>query len=259
MRCVPSGPVYRGAVAAGAAVSLSAALLLAGCGGTPSGSTGNTPAGSGAPKAASANASRSGAPTVKAHFCTPKVAASAGDPCWKGATASPLTNVMAGQMPSNFSATFQAVWDAKNLYVLEVVKDAQGFDPANANASTPWTSDAMEVYLSGDNGSDTSMGSNDTQIDIPIGQPSSVWVLPGQDATGVVGAVNKTASGWVAQLTIPWGVVPGAKAGIGQTVGIDPAADTHSDGSSQNQALAWGNPGSSEQNPSIWGQLVLEQ
>ena len=259
MRWVRNRQGGPGAVAAGAMVPLAAALILAGCGGAAPANTGSGAGGGAAPKAASPNPARSGAPTVKIHFCTPKTPASATDPCWKDATATPMTNVMAGQMPSGFSATFQAVWDAKNVYVLEVVKDPQGFSASNANTSTPWTSDAMEVYLSGDDGSDSSMGDNDIQIDAPVGAPSSIWGTSGKDTTGVTAAVNKTKDGWAAQMTVPWSDIPGAQAGIGQHIGIDPAADTYSDGSSQNQALAWGSPGTGEQNPSTWGQLELQQ
>ncbi len=257
MPCVRVPRNIGGTRVSGLALTFAAALAVAGCGGaTPTG-TANPGTGS-IPTASSPNGNR-GTATVKVHYCTPKTPATASDPCWKNATGTTMATVMTGSMPTGFSATFQAAWDSKNLYVLQVVKDPQGFNPSNANTTTPWTSDAMEVYLSGDNGSDTAMASNDVQIDIPIGQPSSVWVTNGQSSTGVQGAANKTSTGWAAQLTIPWSDIPGANAGVGQIIGIDPAADTYSDGSSQNQAIAWGNPGSSEQNPSIWGQLVLEK
>ncbi len=224
--------------------------LLAACGG----GAGN---GGAAPKAANPNPKRS-TTAVDIHFCTPKPAANAADPCWKKATATPLGNVMAGHMPSGFSATYQAVWDTKNLYVLEQVKNPKGFSAANANTTTPWNSDAMEVYLSANNGGGSTMGSNDTQIDIPLGSPSSVWVTSGKSAGGVAGYVKKVAGGYDAMMAIPWGDI-GTSPGIGQVIGIDPAADTYSNGSSQNQSIAFGNPGSSEQNPSIWGQAVLVQ
>lgn len=236
-----------------AALAMATALLAA-CGGAGGGGGGATAA----QAATSPNAQRSGAASVKIHYCTPKGAANAADPCWKGATSTAMTNIMAGSMPSGFAASFQAVWDMKNLYVLETVKNPAGFTASNANTTNPWQSDAMEIYLSGDNGGDTSMGTNDTQIDIPLGAPSSVWVLPGHDASGVTATVKTASGGYDVMMAIPWSAV-GATAGTGQVIGADPAADTYSDGSAQNQAIAWGTPGSSEQNPSIWGQLILEK
>ena len=227
--------------------------LLAACGGGGASGAGTAAT----PKAANPNPKR-GTTAVDIHFCTPKPTANAADPCWKKATTTPLTNVMAGHMPSGFSATFQAVWDTKNLYVLEQVKNPKGFSAANANTKTPWTSDAMEVYLSGNNGGGSTMGSNDTQIDIPLGSPSSVWVTSGKSAGGVAGYVKKVTGGYDAMMAIPWGDI-GASSGIGQVIGLDPAADTYSNGSSQNQVIAWGTPGSSEQNPSTWGQAILVQ
>lgn len=235
------------------ALALAAGVLAACGGGGGAGNGGGT-----APKASNPNPARSGAPSVSIHFCTPKAAANAADPCWKNATATPLSNVMAGSMPSGFSATFQAVWDTKNLYVLNQVKDPAGFSASNANTTTPWTSDAMEVYLSSSNSSNTSMGSNETQIDCPIGQPSSIWVYTGRSAAGVQAYVSKVSGGYDVMMAIPWSDI-GTNPGVGQIIGIDPAEDTYSDGTTQNQSLAWGNPGSSEQNPSIWGQLKLEQ
>jgi len=232
-----------------------AAGILAACGGG-GGGAGNS--GGSAPKASNPNAARSGAPAVSIHFCTPKPAANAADPCWKNAIATSLSNVMAGSMPSGFSATFQAVWDSKNLYVLNQVKDSQGFSASNANTTTPWTSDAMEVYLSSTNSTNTAMGANETQIDIPIGQPSSVWVYTGRNSAGVQGYVQKVSGGYDAMMAIPWSDI-GTNPGVGQVIGMDPAEDVYSDGTTQNQALAWGNPGSSEQNPSIWGQVKLVQ
>jgi hypothetical protein len=242
--------------------AVAAAGLLAAACGSAGGATAAGGGGGGAvPTASSPNPQRSGAPTVKIHFCTPKGAANAKDPCWKNATATPLTNVMAGTMPSGFSATFQAVWNKKDLFVLEQVKNPAGFNPANANTTSPWQSDAMEVYLSSTNSSGSTMGSNETQIDIPLGQPSAVWVYSGQSAAGVQGYVSKVSGGYDAMLAIPWSDTGGAGTvpGIGQSIGIDPATDTYSNGTSQNQEIAWGTPGSSEQNPSIWGQLVLEK
>jgi len=231
-----------------------AAALLSACGGAGGGGGGATAA----QAAANPNAQRAGAATVKIHDCTPKGAANAADACWKGATSTAMTNVMAGSLPSGFAASFQAVWDMKNLYVLETVKNAAGFSTSNANPTTPWTTDAMEIYLSSDNGSDTGMAANDTQLDISLGQPGTVWVLPGHDATGVVATVKNVTGGYDAMMAIPWSAV-GSTAGTGQAIGADPAADIYSDGTAQNQALAWGTPGSGEQNPSIWGQLVLEK
>ncbi len=243
-----------------------AGLALAACGGAGGAAAGGGAANVGgssgtAPKAANPNPQRPGAPTITIHFCTPKAAANAADPCWKDATATPLTNVMAGTMATGFSGTFQAVWNTKNLFILEQIKNPEGFNPSNANTTDPWESDAMEVYLSSDNGTDTGMSSNDTQIDIPLGAPSSVWVYTNQSDNGVQGYVKNVSGGYDVMLTIPWADTGGSGTtpGIGQVIGLDPAADTYSNGTSQNQSIAWGSPGSSEQNPSIWGQAVLAQ
>ena len=238
-----------------AACGLTAALLTA-CGGTASGGGGTS--GGGPIPAGKPNPQRSGAPTVDIHFCTPKAAASAADPCWKDATATPLANVMAGAMPSGFAATFQACWNNSNLYVFEPVTNPSGFSAANANTTDPWLSDAMEVYLSGDNGAGSAMGPTDIQFDIPLGQPASVWVTAGGNAGGVAAAVATVKGGYDVLMTIPWPDIQ-ATPGIGQSIGIDPATDTYSDGSTQNQDLAWGSPGTGEQNPSTWGQLVLQK
>jgi hypothetical protein len=253
----------RGGAAGALAAVVAAGFLAVACGGSGGGAAaGNGSGGGGAPPTAtSPNPQRAGAPTVDIHYCTPKPAANAADPCWKNAVATPLATVMAGSMPSGFSATFQAVWNTKDLFVLEQVKNPKGFNPANANTTDPWESDAMEVYLSSTNSSGTTMGQNETQIDIPLGAPSSVWVYTNQSAAGVQAYVKTVSGGYDVMMAIPWTDTGGAgtKPGIGQVIGIDPATDTYSNGSSQNQAIAWGNPGSSEQNPSIWGQLVLQK
>ncbi len=230
----------------------------AGGAGTPSG-TGSAANGAAKPPiAAKPNAQRNGSPSINVHFCTPKPAADPTDPCWKNATATPMPYIQAGKMPSGFTASFQAAWDASNLYVLEVVKNPQGFDPANANTATPWLSDAMELYLSGDNGTNTTMASNDTQIDVPLGQPASVWAFPGQSTSGVKAYVNKVSGGYDVMMAVPWADCH-ATPGTGQVIGINPATDTYSNGSTQNQAIAWAAAGVSEQNPSAWGQAVLVQ
>ncbi len=229
-----------------ALVPLLAGGLLAACGG---------PAAKSAPKGpqpvSQANPARSSAPQVTAHYCTPSGVKAA---CWGKATFQSVATNMAGAMPSGFSASFAAVWDAKDLFLLEKVKTPKGI-ASTLDPTAPWTTDAMEAYLSGSNSSGTTMGTHEVQFVVPAAQPASIWHTSGRTVSGVLATVAKTGSGYDTLLTVPWTVL-GTSAGTGQRIGVNVAADAYS-GKGQNQLLAWGIHGSNEQAPAGWGQLTL--
>ncbi len=220
--------------------------LLAGCGG---------PAAKTAPKGpkpvANANPARPSAPTMTAHYCTPSGVKAA---CWGKAAFQPVATNMAGAMPSGFSASFAAVWNGKALFLLQKVKNPKGISN-QVNPKAPWTTDAMEAYISGSNSGGATLGTHETQFVVPAAQPANIWHLNGRSATGVKAAVTKTSSGYDTLLTVPWSDL-GTTAGTGQRIGLDVAADAFS-GKGQNQMLAWGIHGSSEQAPASWGQVTL--
>lgn len=163
---------------------------------------------------------------------------------------------MAGVLPQGVSATFRAVWDARRLYVLNVVRDPRGIVRSGLHHRAVWENDAAELYLSGDNRAGITMGPHQTQLIVSAAQPQELlWVLPGRSAAGVRATAAKTSAGYAVLVSYPW-VDLGLRAGIGQVVGVDVAVDTYGR-SSEHQAIAWGTAGVAEQNPSTWGQFVL--
>lgn len=91
------------------------------------------------------------------------------DPIWKCVSAYPLTKPEGGKetdAPEKYDdhhANFRAMWDANNLYIFLSVVDDSLFGGADANVSSPWMNDCMELFIDGKNEKATSYDANDKQ------------------------------------------------------------------------------------------------
>jgi hypothetical protein len=91
------------------------------------------------------------------------------DPIWKCVSAYAMTKPEGGQLtdpPEKYDdhyAQFRAMWDANNLYIFLSVVDDSLFGGADANVSSPWMNDCMELFIDGKNEKASSYDANDKQ------------------------------------------------------------------------------------------------
>lgn len=154
------------------------------------------------------------------------------DTAWNAAPYLDVKNEVPGGVDENKTARAKLLWDAENLYVYVVVRDAD-IDTSSAN---DWERDGGEVFLDEDNSKETSYAENTDAFQyrfsgIPedgVGEAATHAITAGSDAakeaykgiesayklvTGKDGAV----SGYIIEHKIPWQ----SEAQIGKVVGFE--------------------------------------
>jgi xyloglucan-specific exo-beta-1,4-glucanase len=169
---------------------------------------------------------------------------------WSAATSYSLgktTGTVSGA--SDCSASYKALWDSTNLYVLIDVTDNTKINES-VNA---WDDDSVELYLDGGNNKTTAYDANDRQYVYGWGD-ATVIEGGGRSTTGVTFAkADPTSTTYRIETKIPWSTL-GVTAAANNLIGIDVHVDDDDDNGARDGKVIW-NDGTDQAwtNPSLFG------
>ena len=135
----------------------------------------------------------------------------------------------------DLSATWRSVYNEDGLYFyIEVQDDALRSD----NPDGEWfQDDGVEIYLDANNSKTfNSYDENDYQIVVRL--DGSIFDTKGQLGDGAEASVTETASGYIAEVKLPWTAV-GATPAPGLFLGLDVHVIDDDDGGSRDGKLSW--------------------
>jgi hypothetical protein len=175
---------------------------------------------------------------------------------WSEACQYKIGNVIYSPISSDedFSASYKAMWDADNLYVMVNVMD----DVLKNDSGEFWLDDAVEVFIDADNSKSGGYGSNDYQFyfEWDAADPRMGETQHGR-TDGVEFAVGRTDGGYRVEIMFPWSTL-GTSPAAGARIGLDVHANDDDDGGDRDTKLTWrGKEDNAWQNPSVLGTAEL--
>lgn len=175
---------------------------------------------------------------------------------WSQARQYKIGNVIY-ESPSNdgdFSASYKAVWDEKNLYVLVDVTD----ENLKNDSDDFWLDDCVEVFVDADNSKSDSYGDNDYQFHFGWAEANpSMGESQHNQTGGVEFAVGRADAGYRVEIKFPWATL-GVEPSAGAKIGLDVHVNDDDDGGERDTKLTWrGKEDNAWQNPSILGTAEL--
>ncbi|MHC4439961.1 MAG: sugar-binding protein, partial [Planctomycetota bacterium] len=161
------------------------------------------------------------------------------------------------ESPSNeedFSASYKAVWDEKNLYLLVDVTD----DNLKNDSSEFWLDDCVEIFVDADNSKSGSYGDNDFQFHFGWADANpSMGESQHNQTAGVEFASVRTDRGYRMEIKLPWSTL-GAEPSAGGKIGLDVHVNDDDDGGDRDTKLTWrGKEDNAWQTPGIFGTAEL--
>jgi hypothetical protein len=177
---------------------------------------------------------------------------------WSKARRYELSNVIYSPVSSkeDCSASYKAMWDADNLYLLVDVTD-----DTLKNDSDPdlwYQDDCVEVFIDGDNAKSQNYGDNDGQyhFDWDRTRPSMDRFEHGR-LDGIEFAMVTTDNGYRTEIKFPWSTL-GIKPSAGTKIGLDVHVNDDDDGGDRDTKLTWrGKEDNAWQTPSAFGTAEL--
>ena len=161
-----------------------------------------------------------------------------------------LENVTVGSAPGSpaeLSATWQARWDATNLYVLVVVTDD---DLSSDSEGRFWQDDGVEVYLDINYDQQTTYGNDDYQF---VFRYNDRVVRGNGAAVGATFAQGSWEEGYVIEAQFPWAAL-GTLVQSDMLLGIDVAVSDDDAGGDKERKLAWqATADTGFEDPSVFG------
>ncbi|MGB2864719.1 MAG: sugar-binding protein [Sedimentisphaerales bacterium] len=159
--------------------------------------------------------------------------------------------------PSNdedLSASYKAMWDEKNLYLLVDVTD----DSLKNDSDEFWLDDCVEVFVDADNSKSDSYGNNDYQFHFGWAEANpSMGESQHNQTEGVEFAVGRADAGYRIEIKFPWTTL-GVEPSAGKKIGLDVHVNDDDDGGDRDTKLTWrGKEDNAWQNPSVLGTAEL--
>jgi len=160
-------------------------------------------------------------------------------------------------LPSNdedFSASYKALWDEKNLYVLVDVTD----ENLKNDSSDFWLDDCVEIFVDADNSKSGSYGDNDYQFHFGWAEANpSMGESQHNQTGGVEFAVGRADAGYRVEIKFPWATL-GVEPSAGKKIGLDVHVNDDDDGGDRDTKLTWqGKQDNAWQNPGVLGTAEL--
>jgi len=161
--------------------------------------------------------------------------------------------------PSNdedLSASYKAMWDEKNLYLLVDVTDDS---LKNDSGSDVWyLDDCVEVFIDADNSKSDSYDDNDAQyhFDWDKNSPAMDRFEHGK-LYGIEFAMVTTENGYRTEIKFPWSTL-GVEPSAGKKIGLDVHVNDDDDGGDRDSKLTWrGKDDNAWETPSVFGTAEL--
>ena len=178
------------------------------------------------------------------------------DEIWSEAREYKIGNVIYSPISSDedLSASYKALWDEENLYVLVDVTD----DNLKNDSDEFWLDDGVEVFIDADNSKSDSYGNNNYQyfFEWADANPGMGEFKQGR-TTGIEFAVGRREVGYRVEIKFPWSTL-GTKPSAGTKIGLDVHVNDDDDGGDRDSKLTWrGKEDNAWQTPSVFGTAEL--
>lgn len=159
------------------------------------------------------------------------------DRCWANAPQYDLKNsyFSAPSSDADLSASFKALYDQGNLYVLVDVAD----DDLRNDSDEFWLDNGLEIFIDADHSKAGEFDDNDYQYHFGWDATSPAQGESKQGNTnGVEVAFAKTDAGYRAEIKFPWSTL-GAQPVPGTSIGFDVQVNDDDNGGERNSKIAW--------------------
>ncbi|HEY8893380.1 MAG TPA: sugar-binding protein, partial [Niastella sp.] len=196
------------------------------------------------------------APVIALVNGTPPVINESIESVWASAPVKDINQVVIGSRPADYNGKWRALYDNNYLYLLVEVNDATRTNDSGPNW---WEDDVVEVFIDGNNSKGTSYdGANDFQLGFRWNDNT---VHAGGNSvtntTGINFRMYATASGYNAEIAIPWTTI-GTSPAIGKAIGFDVQIDDDDNGGTRDaQITAFATNTTAFQNPSVFGTVYM--
>jgi len=162
------------------------------------------------------------------------------EPCWNAVEKHHLKNsyYQAPASKEDLSASFQALYDSDNLYILVDVTD----DDLQNDSDEFWLDDAVEIFIDADNSKRGSYDDNDFQYHFGWDAASPVLGESQHgNMQGVEAAFATTDTGYRAEIKFPWATL-GTRPKVGTPIGLDVQVNDDDGGGDRDSKIAWRAP-----------------
>jgi len=175
---------------------------------------------------------------------------------WSEAREYKIGNVVYSPIASgeDCSASYKAMWDEGNLYVLVDVTD----DSLKNDSDEFWLDDGVEVFIDADNSKSGGYGGNDYQFHFGWAEANPPMGEAQQGRTdGVKFAVGRSGGGYRVEIMLPWSTL-GTNPSAGAKIGLDVHVNDDDDGGDRDTKLTWRDKQDNAwQNPRAFGTAEL--
>jgi len=151
--------------------------------------------------------------------------------------------------PADFSASFMALWDDENLYLLIEVQDdvLVNTDPRS------YHNDSVEVFLDLRNSKTASYGDGHFQLRATRGR-DGVDVERGEAGPGIRAGQAETEGGYAVEIGVPWKALGGRG---GPFLGLDVHVNDNDNDRREDKLAWWASSDEAHLKPSIFGTARL--
>jgi tetratricopeptide (TPR) repeat protein len=180
---------------------------------------------------------RAAAPAGIAKATQPPVIDGQAEDLWSNAQKYDIKNVMytPPSGPNDCSASYKALWDVNNLYLLVEVTD----DSLKNDSIEFYNNDAIEIFIDSDNSKSESYGDNGFQFHFDWDKAKPTMGESKHNAVqGVELAMVTTGNGYRTEIKFPWSTLK-VKPSAGTTIGFDIHVNDDDDGGDRDTKLAW--------------------
>ena len=175
---------------------------------------------------------------------------------WSESRQYKIGNVIYSPISSDedFSASYKAIFDTENLYLLVDVTD----DNLKNDSDEYWLDDCIEVFIDADNSKSDGYGDNDYQYYFEWDDAVPGMGEARRGRTGNVSfAIARTETGYRAEIRLPWSTL-GTKPSAGAKIGLDVHVNDDDDGGDRDSKLTWrGKEDNAWQTPQAFGTAEL--
>ena len=156
------------------------------------------------------------------------------DPVWSNAPKNLIAQTISGTIQTG--STWQAMYDATNLYVLVQVKDAN----LSSVGTNIYDQDGVELFLSGNNSKAGAYTALDHQYRFNWNVAPTIGNITGNtgSTTGITYAIPTSTGGYTLEAAIPWTTIGGAAPYNGEPIGFDVDLNDQQDGTGAREATA---------------------
>jgi hypothetical protein len=195
-------------------------------------------------------------PAGAAHTTQPPAIDGQADDCWNPATSYDLANIayVPPSSDGDCSASFRALWDQDNLYVLVEVTD----DDLVNDSDEFYQDDAVEIFIDADNAKADSYGQNDYQYHFGWDRSApAMGEARHAKVAGVEYAFATTDAGYRAEIKLPWSTL-GTQPKVGAAIGLEVHVNDDDNGGDRDSKLMWmGDQDNAWERPASFGTAEL--